>query len=385
MAEFSGYGIRTFLSGKDGPPTPQLTCSMVFSDAKGNLETLTAKHNPDIVIRNQGPAKAVSVAWTARVYRYDTEKEAITAFAIQDPRKLSQADLQKELLPSQELRQTTLGLPGKHIVAVYFVSVDYRIEAGQERSQLNAVFFVVAHTIYAAKQFQSDKRHASIMQAIRSFDRSLDPLPSGGDKNGERADAVGQPPLSIQVYAVYRSSGTGPLLAITDSTTLNSGDHYKIYFSANRDCYAYIYQIDAKGEIFQLFPLHQFDGLVLNQDNPVTGGVNYMLPSRNRYFYLDDTKGEETLYFAAYLRRNAELEERTDALQEALRSKDSSWISGAAKSLGTYLDSGRIDANSHLIISPVSWKSSQPTAPVLGYHFKSVGGAGIHAVQFIHR
>ena len=385
IAEFSGFGIRTILFGTNRLPKPQLTCSMAFSDKDENRETLSAKHNPAIVIRNQGPVKIESVAWTARVYRYDTEKKAVTAFATQDPRKRSPADLQKELLPSHELRQTVIGLPGKHIVAVYFVSIDYRIAAAQEPSQLKVVFFAVNQNVYDANQFQSDERHGSIMQAIRSFDRSLAPQPPKANEKGERTSAVKQPPLSIQVYGVYRSGGTGPLLAITDGVEMSSGDHYKIYFRANRDCYAYIYQMDAKGEIFQLFPLHQFDGLVLNQKNPVKGGVNYMLPSRNRYFYLDDTTGEETLYFATYLHRNTKLEESTEALQEALGSDDSDWISGAKKSLATYLNTGRIDKNTHLIFSPVSWKSSQPTAPVLGYHFKTVGGAGIHAVQFIHR
>jgi len=385
IAEFSGYGIRTMLPGRIGHPTPQVTCAMAFSEENKNRETLSARYNPDIIIRNQGQRKTVSIAWTARVYRYDTEKKAVTAFAIQDPRKLSPADLQKKLLPSQELRQTTIGLPGTHIVAVYFVSIDYRIEAAQESSQLNAVFFVVNQKVYDAGQFQSDERYASVMQAIRSFDRSLAPQPPGSNEKAERADAVGQPPLSIQVYGVYRSGGTGPLLAITDGVEMRSGDHYKIHFRANRDCYAYIYQLDAKGEIFQLFPLHRFDGLALNQVNPVKGGVNYMLPSRNRYFYLDDTTGEETLYFAAYPQRNTELEKKTAALQETLRSDDRNLISGAAKSLVAYLNSGRIDEHRRLIFSPLSWKSSQPTAPVLGYQFKSVGGAGIHAVRFSHR
>ena len=385
LAEWSGYGLRSLMQGKSSGRQPLLTCSMAFAHEGESHKTLTAAHNPDIVIRNPGPFKALSVAWKARVYRYDALKQAITAFAIQDPRKLGQTDFQKEIPPSDELRHATMGLPGDHIVAVYFVRVDYRIEAKQAPTQIENVFFVTDGTIYDGSQFRSDPRYAAIMQAIRSFDGPSTTPPAQGEQIDQRTDAVQQPPLSIQVYGVYRPGGTGPLLPITDGTAMNSGDHYKIYFRANRDCYAYIYQVDALDNIFQLFPLHQFDGVVLKQANPVIAGVNYMLPSRNRYFYLDDTIGEETLYFAVSLDRNKVLEDKARALHKALDSHDSHRISQAASGLTTHLQRSQDNRQVEMIISPVSWKSSLPTAPVLGYHVSNIGEAGIHSIDFIHR
>ena len=385
LAEMAGYGIRGLFPGKKEGRQPLLTCSMDFADENKTRKTLSAKHNPDIVIRNQGTRKAVSVTWKARVYRYDIVKQAITAFAIQDPQKLGQADLHKELQPTEALRQATLGLPGDDIVAAYFVSVEYRTEAGKAPSQLNAAFFVVHQTIYDETQFQADRRYDSIMQAIRAFNQSSAPQPSESKKKSLSTAVVRKPPFSIQVYGVYRSGGSGALLPITNGTEMNSGDHYKIYFRSNRDCYAYIYQIDAQGAIFQLFPLHQFDGVALNQANPVVAGVNYMLPNRNRYFYLDDTTGAETLYFATYLHRNEELEAKYAALQQALRSNVGSQISRAEKMLAAYLKGGKVEKEVQMIISPVSWKSEQSPAPVLGYHIQDIGEAGIHTIDFIHR
>ena len=69
---------------------------------------------------------------------------------------------------------------------------------------------------------------------------------------------------SFQVNYFYRERQTGQFKPIVNGTTLHSGDHYKIVFTPDADAYVYIFQIDSKSQIFQLFPMREFKGVRVN-------------------------------------------------------------------------------------------------------------------------
>jgi hypothetical protein len=192
-------------------------------------------------------------------------------------------------------------------------------------------------------------------------------------------------PLFIQVNYVYRAGGTGPLQPIRQGQALRSGDHYKIYFSPSRDCYVYIYQIDAAGQIFRLFPLITYNGVALNHDNPVKGGDPITLPSDDRYFYLDQTVGREMLFFAASTHRMTALENLQKEMNIALTSRDSERIEAVRNEITAYLNNPARGRTPSAQVSPITWQTGETTFSVAGYLLEFIDRENIHTVSFNHR
>jgi len=77
--------------------------------------------------------------------------------------------------------------------------------------------------------------------------------------------------------------------------TLKTGDQFKINFMANGDGYVYVINFDSQGKALIIFP-HPEAGT----GNQVKAGQTYEIPSSPaNWYYLDDTKGQETLYIVA--------------------------------------------------------------------------------------
>ena len=124
----------------------------------------------------------------------------------------------------------------------------------------------------------------------------------------EALDSTNASMLSFEINYVYRTAGVGELKTITNGDTLTSGDHYKIVFTSDKECYVYIFQVDSSGQVFQLFPMESFRGVRVNQFNPVKQGKKYVLPSPDKAFLLDTKVGIERMYFIASGEENNELE-----------------------------------------------------------------------------
>ncbi len=127
----------------------------------------------------------------------------------------------------------------------------------------------------------------------------------------------------FEVNYVYRPGGKGPLEPLTEGAILESGDHYKIQFTPREDSFVYIFQIDASGEIFQLFPMRSFKGVAVDNQNPVEAGTAYVLPAPDKAFRLDDRVGTESIYFLASRDAIEELENGYEALTQARQENDS--------------------------------------------------------------
>lgn len=123
--------------------------------------------------------------------------------------------------------------------------------------------------------------------------------------------------LSFELNYVYRPNGLDQLQPLTAGSVLRSGDHYKIQFTPEEDSYVYLYQEDSSGALFSLFPMESYDGLRINNLNPVKAGVPYTLPAGDKLFKLDDQIGVETFYFLALREADEGLEESSQVLNQA--------------------------------------------------------------------
>jgi hypothetical protein len=78
ISEFTGFNLRDlFLKS---PVQPHITCSMEYPIKIEDDKVFRDKHNPEIVISNNGPVKALSVSGEVEAYRYDSKKDEITGF-----------------------------------------------------------------------------------------------------------------------------------------------------------------------------------------------------------------------------------------------------------------------------------------------------------------
>ncbi len=102
----------------------------------------------------------------------------------------------------------------------------------------------------------------------------------GSTVNG-RADDENYPPIQDENYAPNQIvPGPREPLEVEvwadrdNEATYHEGEKISLYFRANRDAYVALYNIDARGQVFLLYPQHQ--------DDPhfVRGGVIYELPDR---------------------------------------------------------------------------------------------------------
>ena len=113
--------------------------------------------------------------------------------------------------------------------------------------------------------------------------------------------------------------------------------------------------------------MDQFDGVALRNENPVRAGSDYVLPSKDRFFYLDDVVGKEQILFATFLQQNLALEIIDRVLHDSIRLNKTIQASNAGKELVECLTAGNQNGNILTMISPVAWQVGDSASPVSGY------------------
>jgi hypothetical protein len=127
-----------------------------------------------------------------------------------------------------------------------------------------------------------------------------------------------QPPVdsknsNLQINFAYRLQHKGALKPLNSETVLKSGDSYKITVNPKQDSHLYIFQIDSSNKIFALFPMKEFNGMVVNNFNPIKANVTQILPKDNLSFSLDTKTGTEKIYVFVSQAPDAELQKLADA------------------------------------------------------------------------
>jgi hypothetical protein len=124
-------------------------------------------------------------------------------------------------------------------------------------------------------------------------------------------------PPHFKVDYLYHPAGQDKLRPLTEGSKLHSGDQYKVWFTVEQDSYVYIFQLDSSQTIYRLFPLEDFQGVTVNQTNPVQTGRQYQLPAQDQAFTLNRQVGQEKIYFLGFRERNETLEKLYDDFQQA--------------------------------------------------------------------
>lgn len=133
--------------------------------------------------------------------------------------------------------------------------------------------------------------------------------------------------------SVLSSSKTNQPRALVPGDVMRSGEYYKLVLTPSRDGHAYVIQVDAKGNVFQLFPREELSGKRLNNMNPLIAGQPRELPGPGKSFVLDDVKGQERILVFFGPEQDMELETLLTSLDQAERAKDKAAGRRAGESL----------------------------------------------------
>jgi hypothetical protein len=162
---------------------------------------------------------------------------------------------------------------------------------------------------------------------------------------GVRVALIGPNSPHIQVSYYYRPAGQGELRTLTPGSKLRSGDHYKIWLTAEQDSYVYVFQIDSHQDIYRLFPRESLQGVAIHQTNPMRAGRQYQLPADDKAFILpDDRMGQEKIYVLAFQEPNTALEQLYDALEQARQQQNASRTADLQNLLLAKLQKGTLTA-----------------------------------------
>ncbi len=189
-------------------------------------------------------------------------------------------------------------------------------------------------------------------------------------------------PLSLQIAFGYRSGGKGKPKDLASGSTLRSGDSYKIVFKSVQNCHIYIFQADSSGQLFQLFPMKSFKGVVVNNFNSVGTGQIFTLPAENKAFVLDNQPGAEKIYFVASRERNHELENLYRQIRTAGTRGDANI---AQRNLKTHLSRKRGLKGIVTDPMPVAWNETGDIFRIMSRRLERIGKDYIYVLEFNHR
>ncbi|HJH28152.1 MAG TPA: DUF4384 domain-containing protein [Methanosarcinaceae archaeon] len=139
-----------------------------------------------------------------------------------------------------------------------------------------------------------------------------------------------KPPISVKIQYLYRHGKE--FKTLTNNTVLHSGDFYKIVFTPTETSYLYIFQKGSSGNIFRLFPMHSFKGVVVNNNNP-TEAKTYYIPAKDKSFFLDEQTGTESLYIIVTKQKDEALETQYQQVLIARQEDKSETINVAQRAL----------------------------------------------------
>ena len=105
-------------------------------------------------------------------------------------------------------------------------------------------------------------------------------------RDGRRAS-----PDSLVVSVVTRDPATGNLRSVMPGDALSSQARYKVLFTARRDGYVYVYQMDSHGQLAQLYPAPS--SRTARDKVTARAGQLVVLPGPDKAYVLDASRGTE--------------------------------------------------------------------------------------------
>jgi hypothetical protein len=104
-------------------------------------------------------------------------------------------------------------------------------------------------------------------------------------------------PLSLKMNIIGQrkeADGSYTEVLASEGSVMRSRDNFQIHFEVNRPAHVYILMYDSEGKAGQIYP-----DAKAGQSAAVQAGRKLVLPSKDLWFWLDDSTGTETIYVLA--------------------------------------------------------------------------------------
>lgn len=128
------------------------------------------KRNPDIIIRNNGPIKAVALTGYVKIYTYNTELEHIVNYSYSGFQGFDFVISAKELEPFDHIKHSTIGVKGKNLIAAYLVDIVFHRESDSEEFSVREYFFTQNSIIYTHDEFKENEHYTKLIEKIQDYD-----------------------------------------------------------------------------------------------------------------------------------------------------------------------------------------------------------------------
>ncbi len=155
--------------------TPGISCYVEYPIKTEDGKTFRDKKNPDIVIKNEGPIKAVSVICDVGLYMYDEEKREIVQAIGSGHGGFNHLISIKELDPFSQYRQSWIGVDGDHLIGVYHIRIIYHRQSDMEEFSREEYIFTKQNEIVTLEQSKKDHAYQDLIDKVISFDTSRIP------------------------------------------------------------------------------------------------------------------------------------------------------------------------------------------------------------------
>lgn len=170
-----------------------------------------------------------------------------------------------------------------------------------------------------------------------------------------RREPPTRPPLTLTATFVAEKvvGGRYELVALTDGSRLRSGDGYQVRVSTNAPAYVYVLTLDSAGKVYSLLPYKQIHHTKISGQK--------VLPSADKWYWLDQNTGLETLYVLASYEPLKDLPRRMKEVERVAQDR-----MAAARRLAGVIPSAEGD---------IRWrKTARPTEGVAVIREKGTGG-----------
>jgi hypothetical protein len=127
-------------------------------------------------------------------------------------------------------------------------------------------------------------------------------------------------PLSFLFNVAYKPKAGGEVRRLRNGEILSTGDTFRVFFTPQQQCHAYVYMVINGLDVVQLFPENDLVGAALSSAtgaNPVVKDLDYVLPTVGEPFTLEEPMGSRELFFIASKDRNLEIEKFYKILKNA--------------------------------------------------------------------
>ena len=125
--------------------------------------------NPEITIVNVGPVKVVALSVDFKTYYYDKNLGVIGHYSEFSKKPHDHLIFERELRPTDSIKQQLNGFHGKDLIGIYVFSVKYYREDDFQVFIREERFFLEKYEISSEENYSKNIEYSKVLQAIKNF------------------------------------------------------------------------------------------------------------------------------------------------------------------------------------------------------------------------